>query len=172
MKYKPDGTIERFKARLVTKGYTQTEWINYTETFAPVAKINTVRVLLSLAANLDWPLQQFDVKNAFRHGESFEEVYMDLPPRCMIPEEHCRKVCRLKKSLYGLKQSPRAWFRRFTKSMKAFGYHHSNSYHILFLKKSMVRSLHLLCMWMTWWLQEMILKKGRLYRVTWLENSK
>ena len=121
MKYKPDGTIERFKARLVTKGYTQTEWINYTETFAPVAKINTVRVLLSLAANLDWPLQQFDVNNAFRHGESFEGVYMDLPPRCMIPEEHCRKVCRLKKSLYGLKQSPRAWFGRFTKSMRAFG---------------------------------------------------
>ena len=134
MKYKPDGTIERFKARLVTKGYTQTEWINYTETFAPVAKINTVRVLLSLAANLDWPLQQFDVKNAFRHGESFEEVYMDLPPRCMIPEEHCRKVCRLKKSLYGLKQSPRAWFGRFTKSMRAFGYHQSNSDHTLFLK--------------------------------------
>ena len=120
--------------RLVTKGYTQTEWINYTETFAPVAKINTVRVLLSLAANLDWPLQQFDVKNAFRHGESFEEVYMDLPPRCMIPEEHCRKVCRLKKSLYGLKQSPRAWFGRFTKSMRAFGYHQSNSDHTLFLK--------------------------------------
>ena len=118
----------------MTKGYAQTEWINYTETFAPVAKINTVRVLLSLAANLDWPLQQFDVKNAFRHGESFEEVYMDLPPRCMIPEEHCRKVCRLKKSLYGLKQSPRAWFGRFTKSMRAFGYHQSNSDHTLFLK--------------------------------------
>uniref|UniRef100_A0A2N9E1A2 Uncharacterized protein n=1 Tax=Fagus sylvatica TaxID=28930 RepID=A0A2N9E1A2_FAGSY len=129
-----DGTIERFKARLVTKGYTQTEWINYTETFAPVAKINTVRVLLSLAANLDWPLQQFDVKNAFRHGESSEEVYMDLPPGCMIPEEHCRKVCRLEKSLYGLKQSPRAWFGRFTKSMRAFGYHQSNSDHTLFLK--------------------------------------
>jgi hypothetical protein len=135
VKYKADGQIERFKARLVAKGYTQTYGIDYTETFAPVAKINTVQVLLSLAANLDWPLQQFDVKNAFLHGELFEEVYMDLPPGCAIPETHSKKVCRLKKSLYGLKQSPRAWFGRFTKSMKAFGYCQSNADHTLFLKK-------------------------------------
>ena len=84
---------------------------------------------------MDWPLQQFDVKNAFLHGELSEEVYMDLPPGCMIPEVHCRKVCKLKKSLFGLKQSPRAWFGRFTKSMGSFGYHQSNSDHTLFLKK-------------------------------------
>ncbi|RVW74734.1 Retrovirus-related Pol polyprotein from transposon TNT 1-94 [Vitis vinifera] len=105
VKYKADGSIKRFKARLVAKGYTQTYGIDYTETFAPVAKINTVRVLLSLAANLDWSLQQFDVKNAFLHGELSEE------------------------------QSPIAWFGRFTKSMRAFGYRQSNSDHTLFLKK-------------------------------------
>ena len=135
VKYKADGSIERFKARLVAKGYTQTYGIDYTETFAPVAKINTVRVLLSLAANLDWPLQQFDVKNVFLHGKLSEEVYMDLPPGCMVLENQCQKVCKLKKSLYGLKQSPRAWFGRFTKSMRAFGYRQSNSDHTLFLKK-------------------------------------
>ena len=122
MKYKTDDSIERFKASLVAKWYTQTYGIDYTETFAPIAKINTVRVLLSLAANLDWSLQQFNVKNVFLHGELSEEVYMNLPPGCMVSEKQCQKVCKLKKSLYGLKQSPRAWFGRFTKSMRAFGY--------------------------------------------------
>ncbi|RVW81474.1 Retrovirus-related Pol polyprotein from transposon RE1 [Vitis vinifera] len=135
VKYKADGSIEQFKARLVAKGYTQTYGIDYTETFASIAKINTVRVLLSLAANLDWSLRQFDVKNVFLHGELSEEVYMDLPPGCMVSEKQCQKVCKLKKSLYGLKQSPRAWFGRFTKSMRAFGYRQSNSDHTLFLKK-------------------------------------
>ncbi|RVW75978.1 Retrovirus-related Pol polyprotein from transposon RE1 [Vitis vinifera] len=74
-------------------------------------------------------------ENVFLHGELSEEVYMDLPPGCMVSEKQCQNVCKLKKSLYGLKQSPRAWFGRFTKSMRTFGYRQSNSDHTLFLKK-------------------------------------
>ena len=85
--------------------------------------------------NLDWPLQQFDVKNAFLHGDLTEEIYMELPPGCTGTDRNKGKVCKLKKSLYGLKQSPRAWFVRFTKLMKAFGYRQSNWDHTLFLKR-------------------------------------
>ncbi|KAL9997937.1 putative RNA-directed DNA polymerase [Helianthus debilis subsp. tardiflorus] len=134
IKHNPDGTIERYKARLVAKGYTQTYGIDYSETFSPVAKINTIRVLFSIAANKQWPLHQFDVKNAFLHGELEEEVYMEAPPgftESFKPGE----VCRLKKSLYGLKQSPRAWFGRFTLAMKKYGFKQSNSDHTLFLKQ-------------------------------------
>ena len=136
MKYKADGSLERYKARLVAKGYTQTYGVDYQETFAPVAKMNTVRVLLSLAAHFDWKLLQYDVKNAFLHGDLNEEIYMNIPPG--FASNTSNKVCKLKKALYGLKQSPRAWFGRFAKVMKGSGYKQSQGDHTLFIKHSSV----------------------------------
>ncbi|KAG8473962.1 hypothetical protein CXB51_033910 [Gossypium anomalum] len=132
-KFKPYGSIDRYKARLVARGFTQTYGLDYEEAFAPVAKLNTIRVLLSIAVNLEWPLIQLDVKNAFLNRELNEEVYMDFSPGF---EGSKGQVCKLKKSLYGLKQSPRAWFNRFAKAMTSRHYTQGQADHTLFYKHS------------------------------------
>lgn len=142
IKRKADGSIERYKARLVAKGYTQTYGVDYSETFSHVAKMDTIRVLFSIAANKNLPLYQFDVKNAFLHGDLGEEVYME-PPHGFSKDFGDQHVCRLKKALYGLKQSPRAWFGRFTVAMKMWGYRQSNGDHTLFIKR---RRGHVTCL--------------------------
>nr|XP_016490484.1 PREDICTED: uncharacterized protein LOC107810237 [Nicotiana tabacum] len=118
---------------LVAKGFTQTYGVDYQETFTPIAKKNTIRILLSCATNLDLDLQQFDVKNAFLRGDLEEKVNMKIAPT-FDTEQSQEKVCRLKKTLYGLKQSPRAWFDRFCKVMISFGYQQSNVDHTLFIR--------------------------------------
>jgi Reverse transcriptase (RNA-dependent DNA polymerase) len=106
LKYNSDGTIERYKTRLVAKGYTQTHIINYQEIFTSVAKMNTVRILFSIAVNQNWTIYQLDVKNIFLQGNLDEDVYMTLPPG-HNKECDASTVCKLNKSIYGLKQSPR-----------------------------------------------------------------
>ena len=133
LKCKSDGSLNRYKARLVATGYTQTYGLDYQETFAPVAKMNTIRILISLAVNLDWPLYQYDIKNAFLHGNLKEEIYMKYPPRYEGVKNE-GKVCKLQKALYGLKQSPRAWFGRFSQAMKTLNYQQCNGEHTLFFK--------------------------------------
>ncbi|KAK2977889.1 hypothetical protein RJ640_022680 [Escallonia rubra] len=127
------GSVNRHKVKLVAKGFTQTYGVDYQETFAPVAKLNTVRVLLSLASNIDWPLQQLDVKNAFLYGDLHEEVYMDCPPGF---EREGNLACRFKKSLYGSKHSPIEWFKKFTQAVKRRGFKQAQTYHTLFYKHS------------------------------------
>ena len=117
---------------MVSKWYTQTYGVDYQETFAPVAKMNTVRILLSLAVHYNWQLLQYDVKNAFLHGDLDEEIYMNIPPG--FEGNTCNKVYKLKKTLYGLKQSHRAWFSRFAKVMKESRYKQSQGDHTLFIK--------------------------------------
>jgi hypothetical protein len=133
IKQTPEGRVERYKARLVAKGYSQTYGVDYDETFAPVAKMNTIRALISIASNNGWNLFQMDVKNAFLHGDLQEEVYMEIPPGFNSHKTE-GKVCKLIKSLYGLKQSPRAWFGRFSKEVCSLGYRQSNADHTLFFK--------------------------------------
>ena len=108
--------------------------IDYSETFSLVAKIDTIRVLFSIATNKNWPLHQFDVKNSFLHGDLKEEVYMEAPPG-FSEDFQSNEVYKLKKELYGLKRSSRAWFKRFTVAMKRYRYKQSNSDHTLFLKR-------------------------------------
>ncbi|KAF5180150.1 Retrovirus-related pol polyprotein from transposon tnt 1-94 [Thalictrum thalictroides] len=136
IKHNPDGSISRLKARLVAKGYTQTYGIDYTETFSPVEKLNSVCIVISLAANLNWKLHQLDVKNAFLHGDLQEEVYMAQPPRFAI---QAQVVCKLKKSIYGLKQSPRAWFDKFSKVVLTHG---SDEVGIKILKQHLCKHFH------------------------------
>jgi Reverse transcriptase (RNA-dependent DNA polymerase) len=133
LKHTPEGKVDRFKARLVANNYTQTYGVDYEETFAPVAKMNTVRTLISCAVNFGWDLCQLDVKNVFLRGDLKEEVYMEIPPN-FANEQLKGKVCRLKRSLYGLKQSSRAWFDRFSMTMKKLGYQQSNIDHTIFIQ--------------------------------------
>jgi Reverse transcriptase (RNA-dependent DNA polymerase) len=118
---------------LVAKGYTQTYGIEYHETFAPVAKMNTVRILLSIAVNNGWNLNQMDVKNVFLQGTLEEEVYMTLPPGHK-KKKMSNVVCRLKKSIYGLKQTPRAWYDKLNYFLISYNFKVSNADSSLFIK--------------------------------------
>ena len=126
-----DGQVDRLNACLVAKGYTQIYGCNYGDTFSPVAKIAFVRFFLSMTAMCHWPLYQLDIKNAFLHSELLEEVYMEQPLG-FVAQEESGLVCKLHRSLYGLKQSPRAWFGRFSSVVQEFGMLRSEADHSVF----------------------------------------
>nr|KAJ0215676.1 hypothetical protein LSAT_V11C300142910 [Lactuca sativa] len=131
IKYKPNGDVERYKARLVAKGFAQIEGENFHDTFAPVAKLVTVRTLLVVATKNNWLIHQLDVNNAFLHDDLHEEVYMKIPQG--FSKENETRVCRLRKSLYGLKQASRNWYQKFTTALLGLGFCSSKSDHSLFI---------------------------------------
>jgi len=130
----PDKNDVRYKARLVAKGYAQMEGIDYNEVFSPVVKHSSIRIMLALVAQLNLELVQMDVKTAFLHGDLEEEIYMTQPEGFRVAGKE-NWVCKLNKSLYGLKQSPRQWYKRFDKFMLGQKYTKSKYDHCVYLCK-------------------------------------
>jgi hypothetical protein len=126
LKHAADGSIEKYKARFVARGFSQVEGVDYDETFASVARYTSIRAVISIAAVMGWKIHQMDVKTTFLNGLIEEEVYIEQP---LDFEVHGREshVCRLKKALYGLKQAPRAWYSRIDAYLQQLGFEKSEA---------------------------------------------
>nr|GEV35858.1 hypothetical protein [Tanacetum cinerariifolium] len=130
-----DGAVYIFKARLIAKGFTQTYGVDYEETFSPIADIRAIRILIAIVAYYDYEIWQMDVKTAFLNGHLFEEVYMEQPEGFVNPK-YPNHVCKLKRSIYGLKQSSRQWNKRFDDEIKKFGFTQNPDEPCVYLKAS------------------------------------
>jgi hypothetical protein len=131
-KFRPDGSLERYKACWVLRGFTQRPGIDFDETFSPVVKPATIRTVLTVALTHNWLVHQLDVKNAFLHGTLDETVYC-VQPAGFVDSSRPDHVCRLNKSLYGLKQAPRAWYSRFATHILSLGFVSAKSDTSLFI---------------------------------------
>lgn len=133
VKTKADGTLDKLKARLVARGYEEMARVDYMETFSPVVKFTTIRLVFTLAATRNWSIQQIDVNNAFLNGDLEEDIYM-VQPQGFEDSEFPDYVCKLHKSLYGLKQTPRAWYDKLKTAVMGLGFTRSDSDFSLFFR--------------------------------------
>jgi hypothetical protein len=120
IKHTTDGSIKKHKARFVARKFSQVEGIDYEETFSPVARYTSIRMIISLAESMGWKLNQMDVKTTFLNGDIGEEIYIEQPDGFVIHEKESHE-CRLKMALYGIKQPPRAWYARIDGHLMIFG---------------------------------------------------
>ena len=145
LKSEIDGS-QRYKARLVVKGYAQIEGIDFTEIFSPVVNPSSIRIVLSLVACMDLELEQLDIKTAFLHGDLDEDIYMEQPEG-YVDQQHATHVCKLKRSLYGLKQAPRQWYKKFDAFMKKMKYHRSDMDHCVYFSGDISRKFVILLLY-------------------------
>ena len=138
--------MQRYKARLVAKGYKQRECIDYREVFAPIARLETIRLMISLAAQHRWKIYQLDVKSTFLNGFLEEEIYVEQPLG-YIEAENEGKVYKLKKALYGLKQAPRAWNTRIDRYFQDNGFEKCPYEHAIYVKKEADGSILFACLY-------------------------
>ena len=134
IKYNEDGSIKKYKVRLVAKEYSQLPEVDFTETFAPVARMETIWIVLALAAQMELNVFQLDVKLTFLNGEIVEEVYVEQPKGYEVKGEE-NKVYRLWKAFYGLKQAPRSWNSKIDRYLVKNGFHRSSSEPSFYVKK-------------------------------------
>lgn len=138
LKKKADGSIDRYKARLVVKGFTQRPGIDYVETFSPVVKFTSVRAILTVAIAAGMKLYQFDIKTAYLNGNLEEDIYMKQSKGF---EDGSEKVCKLKRALYGLKQSARSWNKKFLKVLTKFNLRATDADPCVFINKDNGKTL-------------------------------
>lgn len=143
IKRKPDGEIDRYKARLVARGFSQIEGIDFDETYSPVARYDTIRTLIGIAAAKQMSIIQFDVATAFLNGDLHEEIYVEQPKGYQLQDNDGNPmVWRLNKALYGLRQAPRCWYRKFSDYMATIGLERSTTDTALFFNND--RSFYLI----------------------------
>ena len=144
-KMKTDGTIDKYKARLVIKGYKQKEGLDYFDTYSPVTRITSIRMVLAIAALQNLEIHQMDVKTAFLNGDLDEEIYMEQPEGFVALGQE-KKVCKLVKSLYGLKQAPKQWHQKFDSVVLANGFKINECDKCIYVKNT-VNGYVILCLY-------------------------